>query len=268
VDVGALEVFQEAGVEGAFVLLDVTSNRITIANPELAERAFLPASTFKIPNTLIGLETGVIPDESFALEWDGVDRGVFDVWNRDHDLRSAMKNSVLWFYQELARRIGEDRYHDWMSRLDYGNRDIGGGVDQFWVAGDLRITPREQVRFLRRLLQGDLPVEERSVRIVRDILLVSQKDGVTLRAKTGLTAQTPHYVGWLVGFVERPAGSSSGDPNESGGGSRVSHIFATLVLGPADREWRDSPVFDARRTVPLRLLERAGAVPPDMPQPR
>jgi len=265
VDVEALEVFREAGVEGAFVLLDVASSGITVVNPELAERAFLPASTFKIPNTIIGLETGVIPDEHFALEWDGVRRDFVESWNRDHDLRSAMRNSVLWFYQEVARRIGEERYREWLSRLDYGNQNIGGGLDQFWVAGDLRISPREQVIFLRRLLQGDLPIDERSVRIVRDILLASEKDGVTLRAKTGLTEQTPYYVGWLVGFVER-----SGAPGAKVAGeeSSVSYIFASLVLGPADQDWRDSPVFDARREVALRLLERAGAVPPGMPQPR
>ena len=146
--------------------------------------------------------------------------------------------------------------------------NTGGGLDQFWVAGDLRISAREQVIFLHRLLQGDLPVDPRSVRIVRDILLVSEKNGVALRAKTGLTEQAQYYVGWLVGFVERPVGLSAGEWDDAGLGSHVSHIFATLILAPADRDWRDSPVFSARREVPLLLLERAGVVPPGISQPR
>lgn len=252
VDEGARDEFRAAGVDGCFVLYDIGRGRTTVVNPRLASRGFLPASTFKIPNTVIGLETGVIPNERFALEWDGVQRDFVPAWNRDHDLRSAMKNSVLWFYQEIARRIGEERYRHYLALLDYGNRDVSGGVDRFWVSGGLRITPRQQVEFLTRLMRGELPVADRSVEILRSILLTATEAGVVLRGKTGLTEQEPHKLGWLVGFVERPA---------------LSHVFACLVLGPAEQEWRESPVFRARREVPLRLLARLGAVPPTIEQP-
>ncbi len=251
IDDDALELFRDAGVDGAFVLLDVRRGVTTVTHRSLASQGFLPASTFKIPNTIIGLETGVIPDASFTLEWDGVRRDFVESWNRDHDLTSAMKNSVLWFYQEIARRIGAERMQRYLDRFDYGNRDIRGGIDRFWVAGELRISALQQVDFLRRLMEGELNVQPGNIEILRNILLASHAGPVSLRCKTGLTEQGKHKVGWLVGFVERPA---------------ISHYFASMFLGPSSDGWRESPVFKARRQLPLRLLERAQAIPP-MEQP-
>ncbi len=164
-----------------------------------------PCSTFKIPNSLIGLETGVIPDASFVLPWDGVRRSR-EGWNRDHDLRSAMKQSVVWYYQELARRVGPDRMQKWVSALRYGNEDISGGIDRFWLESSLRISPDEQVDFLGRLHAGELPVSPRSIAIVKEILLQDAPGpGIVYRGKTGSCqdpgAPQPH--GWWVGSVEK-----------------------------------------------------------------
>ncbi len=250
IDDDALALFRDAGVDGAFVLLDVRSGVTTVTHRSLASQGFLPASTFKIPNTIIGLETGVIPDASFSLKWDGVRRDFVESWNRDHDLASAMKNSVLWFYQEVARRIGAERMQQYLDRFEYGNRNLGGGIDRFWVAGDLRISPMEQVDFLRRLMDGELDVQPRNLEILRNLLPAAHSGPVSLRCKTGLTEQGEHKVGWLVGFVERPT---------------ISHYFASMVLGPASDGWRESPVFKARRQLPMRLLERAQVIPPMEP---
>ncbi|MGB1015227.1 MAG: penicillin-binding transpeptidase domain-containing protein, partial [Nannocystaceae bacterium] len=153
VDTQASQIFRDHGFEGAFVLFDPANAIRREVNPEAAGIGHLPASTFKVPNTLIGLETGVIPDVTFSLPWDGKHRSV-KPWNRDHDLASAMKYSVVWFYQEVARRIGESRMQQWVDRFAYGNRNIGGGIDEFWLAGELRISAREQVDFLARLSAG------------------------------------------------------------------------------------------------------------------
>jgi beta-lactamase class D len=251
-DAAAQKIFRDAGVEGVFVLLDMEEGLTIRGNPDYASRPFLPASTFKIPNTIIGLETGVIPNASFTLPWDGVRRSAWPSWNRDHDLRSAMKHSVVWYYQEVARRIGESRYRDYLARFDYGNRDISGGIDRFWLNGGLRITPKAQVRFLTRLMRGDFRVRKRHIEILRRILLTATGGGVTLRAKTGMARQDAHQVGWLVGFVEADT---------------ITHVFACLVLGPAEDDWRASPIFRARREVPLQLLKHLGAVPETMVQP-
>jgi beta-lactamase class D len=193
------------GFRPALVLRDVTGGRTVRHNPALARARTAPCSTFKIPNSLIGLETGVIADASFVLKWDGV-RRPREEWNRDHDLRSAMKHSVVWYYQELARRVGPERMQKWVSALHYGNEDISGGIDRFWLGPSLRISPDEQVDFLARLHAGQLPASARSIAIVKDILVQEPPGpGIVYRGKTGSCqdpgATDPH--GWWVGSVEK-----------------------------------------------------------------
>ena len=102
------DIFDKNDIKGAFILYDLINDTALIFNQPRTERAYLPASTFKIINSLIALETGVIKDENEMIQWDGEERFV-ETWNQDHNLRSGIKYSVVWFYQELARRIGEER---------------------------------------------------------------------------------------------------------------------------------------------------------------
>jgi beta-lactamase class D len=214
-DLGALF----PGFRAAFVLRDGAAGRTVRHDPALDRERTSPCSTFKIPNSIIGLETGVIPDASFTLPWDGVERPIPE-WNRDHDLRSAIKYSVVWYYQELARRVGPERMQNWVSDLQYGNRDTSGGVDRFWLGSSLRISPDEEVDFLGRLDAGALPASARSIAIVKDILVQDPPGpSVVYRGKTGSCtdagAAEPH--GWWVGSVEREG--------------RV-YEYAALIVGP------------------------------------
>jgi beta-lactamase class D len=193
------------GYRSAFVLRDVAAGRTIRHDPALAGTRTSPCSTFKIPNSLVGLDTGVVPDASFVLKWDGV-RRPREEWNRDHDLWSAIRYSVVWYYQELARRVGPERMAKRLSAFRYGNEDISGGIDRFWLGSSLRISPDEQVGFLGRLHAGELPVSARSLAIVKDILVQDPPTpGVVYRGKTGSCqdpgAPDPH--GWWVGSVER-----------------------------------------------------------------
>jgi beta-lactamase class D len=194
------------GFRATFVLRDVTAGRTVRHDPALAAARSAPCSTFKIPNSIIGLETDVVADESFVLPWDGKTRDV-EAWNHDHDLRSAIRDSVVWYYQELARRVGEKQMREWLASLRYGNQDVSGGIDRFWLGPSLRISPDEQVDFLARLHAGELPTSARSVGIVKEILVQSGPPGVVYRGKTGSCrdpqAAAPH--GWWVGSVERDA---------------------------------------------------------------
>lgn len=187
---------------GCFVLYDQNEDRYIRYNPNRCGERFSPASTFKIPNSLIGLETGVIPDENFVLKWDGVKLRV-PAWNQDQDLKAAIKNSTVWYYQELARRVGEERMKKFVTAFEYGNRDISGGIDQFWLSGSLRISADEQIAFLRKLAADKLPVSQRTLDIVKNITVLEETPEYTLHGKTGWAQSTDKDLGWLVGWVEK-----------------------------------------------------------------
>ena len=201
--------FSEIGTEGVFAALDRKRNVLVMTDETRARRGLLPASTYKIPHAVIALETGVVSDvDSETIRWDGIVRE-FPEWNRDHTLRSAMRYSVVPVFQQIATRIGEERMHKFVDAFHYGNRDIGGApLDQFWLEGNLRITPLQQLEFLARFYDGKLVgVSDRSIQLVRDIIPTEQSDGATIHAKTGtIGTDGPQgkvaSTGWLVGYVD------------------------------------------------------------------
>lgn len=193
--------YNEYQVTGTFVLYDLKENRYTLYNQKLYSKPVVPASTFKICNSLIALETKVVKDEHFELPWDGIERFV-PSWDKDHNLQSAFKNSVVWYYQEVARRIGEESMKKWLVKTGYGNADISGGIDLFWLSGGLRISPEQQIDFLKRLYQFDLPFSPRSIEIVKKIMVEKTTPRYTLRGKTGWSTQGDEDIGWYIGFVE------------------------------------------------------------------
>lgn len=197
--------FQELGIEGSILIYDLNQDKTYQHNPSRNTTAFLPASSFKILNSLIALETGVISDEIAVLTWDGIEREIAD-WNRDLNMREAIKVSAVWFYQVLARRVGYERMQKFVAQSNYGNKNIGTkeDIDKFWLEGKLRITPQEQIQFLSRLNKNDLPFSKRSISIVKSIIIVEQTLNYTLRAKTGWVrgVVTPE-IGWYVGYLEQ-----------------------------------------------------------------
>jgi beta-lactamase class D len=193
--------YDDYDVEGSFVLYDQKSDKYIFYNQSQFKEQFTPASTFKICNSLIGLETGVIKDENFIIPWDSVLRQ-FPVWNQDQDLKSAFRNSTVWYYQELARRVGGERMKYWLDRSDYGNADTSGGIDKFWLTGGLRITPEQQINFLVRLHDNKLPFSQRSIDIVKSIMIAKDTLEYVFRAKTGWGFHDELNIGWYVGYVE------------------------------------------------------------------
>jgi beta-lactamase class D len=196
-------VFARHGTPGTFVLYDVSADRTTAVDAARAERRYVPASTFKIANSLIALETGAVKDEQEVIPYGGRPQP-FPQWEKDLSMRDAIRVSSVPVYQEIARRIGRKRMQAHLDRLGYGNGRAGTVVDRFWLDGPLRISALEQTRFLARLAQGKLPLSERSQRVVREILRIEEKDGAAIFAKTGwASGPTPPMTGWWVGWVER-----------------------------------------------------------------
>src|SRR5277367_1037996 len=159
--------FSDAGTDGTFVGYLIDDYTVIASDKDRSGEAKPPASTFKIPNSLIALETGVVADpDKDVFKWDGVKRPI-EAWNKDHTLRTAIAACAVPVYQEIARRIGQERMQKYVELLEYGNRNIGGGIDQFWLTGDLRIDPLQQVDFVDRLRRGTLPISKRSQELVR-----------------------------------------------------------------------------------------------------
>ena len=174
-----------------------------------------PASTYKIPHALIGLETGVIT-ETTVTKWDGVRHPDQPKWNQDHTVLSAMRPSVLWFFQAMAPRIGARRAQEWLQKFQYGNTDVSGSITEYWVNGRLRISPAEQLVFVKKFYDGTLPVSkahadqlkaalEQAPGTAENARGVHKLDapwrrGVSLNAKTGATTlASGDSVSWLVG---------------------------------------------------------------------
>ena len=197
--------FAAEGTVGTFVGYKVEDYLIIASDKNRSGDEKLPASTFKIPNSLIALETGLVADpDKDIFKWDGVKRSI-EPWNKDHTLRSALAVSAVPVYQEIARRIGPERMQKYLDLFEYGNRDIGGGIDQFWLTGNLRIDPMQQVDFVDRLRRGVLPASKRSQELVRDILPVTKVGDAIIRAKSGLLGAEvgKPSLGWMVGWAEK-----------------------------------------------------------------
>jgi beta-lactamase class D len=202
-DIRIGEIFKAAGMDGTFVLYDVTAKAYTGYNKVRAEKLFVPASTFKIPNSLIGLSVGAVKSVDEVLPYKGHPKPFTKAWEKDMGLREAIVVSNVPIYQELARRIGLDCMRDNVAKMDYGNKEIGASVDTFWLTGPLKITAIEQTQFLARLAQGTLPFPEEFQRSIREITQLEKGPNWTLHGKTGWENGPDPGVGWWVGWVQK-----------------------------------------------------------------
>lgn len=196
---------QEAKSEGCFILYDLKRDRYIRYNSQHCQKRFIPASTFKIFNSLVALETNAIADENTVIAWNGVSNQSFPAWNQDQTMRTAFTRSVVWFYQDLARRIGKERMTKYIQAASYGNQDIEDKIDTFWLNGKLRISPQEQIKFLVRLYKEDLPFSPAVMQTVKDVMVIERQDNYTLRGKTGWGQDVDGMknIGWYVGYLER-----------------------------------------------------------------
>ena len=188
----------------------------TVFGGDECRRRTLPASTFKIPHALIGLQTGVVTQRS-VMKWDGAKKD-FPAWERDHSLDSAIKSSVVWFFQRAAEAIGRERELQHLKAFGYGSQTFTREVDAFWLNGDLTVSPREQIVFLKKMYSYDLPVERRHIDTVKAAMTMpagtlSNASGVhafplkwprgtVARLKTGNGSVEGERVSWLIGEID------------------------------------------------------------------
>lgn len=209
--------FDSAKVDGCFSMFDNATGGVTVYNITLDTQRFLPASTFKIVNSLIGIETGKITDEKMVIPWDGVLRSNKD-WNQDLSMEQAFKLSSVPYFQEVARRIGKDTMQQWIDTLKYGNTVISGPIDSFWLNNTLKISPDEQLGLLKKLYFDQLPFQKRSQQIVRDVMLMENNTQYKFSYKTGAGYnESQDLIGWVAGWIEE---------------NRHVYFFVTLIKTP------------------------------------
>ncbi|MBF0179591.1 MAG: class D beta-lactamase [Magnetococcales bacterium] len=197
---GLAEILQKAGVTGCIVLMETDPERIRVSDETCGRHRSLPASTFKVVNALIALETGVAREDEI-FPWNGSPMR-FPAWEKDLTLREAMAVSSVPVFQEIARRIGQPRMAEWVAKIDYGNGETGQVVDRFWLDGPLAISPLEQARFMARLATGSLPFSRHALAGVRRTIPQEPIGEARLYGKTGWATSVTPGVGWYVGWME------------------------------------------------------------------
>lgn len=183
--------------DGTAVILDLNSSQRIVFGKHADER-ISPCSTFKVLNSMIALDCNAVIDENETIPWDGVVRD-YPFWNHDHSMRSAISVSTVWFYQEMARRVGAKRLDKMVTEAKYGNMDTSRTLTDFWLGnGSLSISANEQVDFLEKLVGERLPFTQRSMKTTKEIMTLEKNDVYLLAGKTGSCGGT----GWFVGFFE------------------------------------------------------------------
>ncbi len=206
-----------SGYQGAFVILNTHNGNIQRHNNVQSIQQLSPCSTFKIAHSLFALDSGVIKDANHTLKWDGKKRKM-NAWNSDLPLNKAIAVSAVPHFQLIAKKIGPEKMKAYLSKTNYGNQDISGGITRFWLGSTLKISAEEQVTFIKNMLQFKLPVSKHSIKTVKEILKLEVTEKGVLYGKTGSMANSYGNLslGWFVGFVEY---------------QNTTYIFATNIKG-------------------------------------
>jgi beta-lactamase class D len=198
-----------AGKTGTCVFINCASTQTIVSDSGMASERQPPCSSFKIWNTLIGVKCGIIagPDKLF-YKWDGETRSRA-AWNRDQTLKEAFQGSCVPAFQQLARKIGDERMVKWIETIGYGDKDISSGIDDFWLPREgkksIIISPAEQAQLVKRLVLGELPFSEKAQKVLREIMLVKKTPRGSLYGKTGtgtISVDPESCIGWYVGYVK------------------------------------------------------------------
>ena len=190
------DIYRSNNISGS-ILIESLDGKIKYQYNVNDRESFIPASTFKIPNTLIFLEEGLIKNEFEVIEWDGKERE-YASWNKDQTLKSAFKYSCVWCYQRYARQVGDEKYQKYLREFDYGNFLTGNDITRFWLDGELRISLKDQIKFLRKVYSEELPIQKTHIRILKKIMLSEEHENYNLWSKTGWSGKDGWYVGYLI----------------------------------------------------------------------
>jgi len=182
------------------------------------DRRFSPMSSFKLPIAIMGFDAGILQDPHHPL-WDYSPD--YHAVERDHkpvDPTIWLRDSVVWYSQQITQRLGMERFQDYLRRFAYGNQDLSGnpgkndGLTQAWLMSSLQISPDEQVGFIKRFLGRALPVDGHALEMVHASMPVyAGEGGWTVHGKTGSgyfkdasgVSDESRPLGWFVGWADK-----------------------------------------------------------------
>ncbi len=237
------KILDSADVIGSILVYNPQKKEFYSNDFEWAELGRLPASTFKIANTIIGLETGVIEGKDKIFKWGGESRAL-EVWEQDLILKEAFQRSCVPCYQEVARGIGPDRMNKYLNKLEYGDIEVdSANIDMFWLVGDSKISPFQQIDFLQRLYRKELPISSATYEIIKEILILEKSDEYCLSAKTGWAIREGQNNGWFVGYLEK---------------EKDLHYFATNIIPNEAFNMDMFPVI--RQQITMKALKKMGII--------
>jgi beta-lactamase class D len=234
------DLFEGQNLYGQILIYDESSNQYTSSDFEVAKTKFSPASTFKIPNTIVGLESGLYAENSI-FKYDGEKR-MLEAWEKDLTFREAFQESCVPCYQEIARKVGVNQMRTILDSMKYPGMDFDNtNLDKFWLAGESAISPLEQVDFLRRLMTKQFPLKDGTLKSLKNIMAVDTTENGIMYAKTGFGDNEGKDLGWYIGYIQKPK-------------NRI--YFATLIRPITDY---DQGVFLAeRKTLTFNVLRTLG----------
>lgn len=221
------KLFSKYGIKGALIIS--TQDKLISNDIKRAKVRYMPASTFKIYNALVGLDLGIVRDSDEVFYHYSGEPVSVDLWRSNASLKSGMKISQVPAFQELARKIGRERMQEYLHKLHYGNESIGKDIDYFWLDDSLQISALEQLEFITRLSTLSLPVSKKAQQEVIETIKLEDTKEYTLYGKTGLSKWDNSGVSWFVGFVEVASstkGKIAGDTKFKGDSHKVRYPFA------------------------------------------
>lgn len=191
------------GYNGSFVLYDAAEDSWQIYNKEYATARISPASTFKIYSALFSLESGIISPEQSLIPWNRQNY-MYDLWNADQTLESAMQNSVTWYFQALDQQSSLPSIKEYVKEIGYGNQLVEGDISSYWINSALKISPVEQVEMLTKLYYNQFGFTPENIKAVKDSIRLYSMDEGILSGKTGTEEiDGLNTSGWFIGYVER-----------------------------------------------------------------
>lgn len=196
-------IIDTAKINGSVLIYDLKKDIYYSNNFKWANNGRLPASTFKIPNSIIALEIGIVKNDSTIFKWDGIKR-FFKTWEQDLTFKEAFHFSCVPCYQEIARKIGEKRMNEYLNKLKYKNMYVDStNIASFWLQGNSSINQFQQIDFLKRFHESKLPISKRTKKIMKQMMVMERNTYYTLRGKTGWSIANKKNNAWFVGYVQK-----------------------------------------------------------------